>query len=154
MWGGGGGGGGGGDIEGEVFVQAFTPFHPAIQYARRHDYLGFYEQEIEFREALRYPPFARVALVTLRGRNEEKVQFSADHVRKELEALLAGFRDLILAGPGPAPLAKAESYYRFQIMIRTKAMSRLASVLDPWCETLALPDDVRLTLDIDPVDLM
>ena len=78
----------------------------------------------------------------------------AEAAKRELEALLAGFRDLILAGPGPAPLAKAESYYRFQIMIRTKAMSRLASVLDPWCETLALPDDVRLTLDIDPVDLM
>ncbi len=41
-----------GDIEGEVFVQAFTPFHPAIQYARRHDFLGFYEQELEFRRAV------------------------------------------------------------------------------------------------------
>src|SRR5438034_4733416 len=45
--------------EGEVFVQAFTPFHPAIQYARRHDFTGFYEQEIEFREQLRYPPASR-----------------------------------------------------------------------------------------------
>ncbi|HEY5346332.1 MAG TPA: primosomal protein N', partial [Verrucomicrobiae bacterium] len=45
-----------GDVEGEVFVQAFAPFHPAIQYARRHDFNGFYEQEIEFREQLKYPP--------------------------------------------------------------------------------------------------
>ena len=45
-----------GDIEGEVFVQAFTPFHPAIQFARRHDFEGFYEQEMEFREQLKYPP--------------------------------------------------------------------------------------------------
>jgi len=143
-----------GDIEGEVFVQAFTPFHPAIQFARRHDYIGFYEQEIEFREALKYPPFARVALVTLRGRNEEKVRFTADHVRKELEQFMGAIRDLIVAGPGPAPLAKAESYYRFQIMLRTRAMSRLASLLDPWSSQVELPEDVRLTLDIDPVDLM
>lgn len=143
-----------GDIEGEVFVQAFTPYHPAIQFARRHDYVGFYEQEIEFREALKYPPFARVALVTLRGRNEEKVQFTADHVRKELEKFAVTIRDLIVAGPGPAPLAKAESYYRFQIMLRTRAMSRLASILDPWACEVELPEDVRLTLDIDPVDLM
>lgn len=143
-----------GDIEGEVFVQAFTPYHPAIQFARRHDYVGFYEQEIEFREALKYPPFARVALVTLRGRNEEKVQFTADHVRKELEKFAVTIRDLIVAGPGPAPLAKAESYYRFQIMLRTRAMSRLASILDPWASEVELPEDVRLTLDIDPVDLM
>ena len=71
-----------GDVEGEVFVQTFTPFHPAIQYARRHDFAGFYEQEIEFREQLHYPPFTRVALLTLKGRNEDKVRFSAEHVRQ------------------------------------------------------------------------
>ena len=79
-----------GDVEGEVFVQAFTPFHPAIQYARRHDFVGFYEQEMEFREQLKYPPVARVALLTLKGRNEEKVKFSAEHVRRELDKLKAG----------------------------------------------------------------
>ena len=51
----GGGTGGRGDIEGEVVVQSFTPFHPAIQHARRHDFAGFYEQEIAFREQLKYP---------------------------------------------------------------------------------------------------
>src|SRR2546423_11479913 len=71
-----------GDVEGEVFVQAFAPFHPAIQYARRHDFIGFYEQEIEFRDQLKYPPASRVALLTLRGRNEDKVKFSAEHVKK------------------------------------------------------------------------
>src|SRR5207247_6561019 len=72
-----------GDIEGEVFVQAFTPFHPAIQYARRHDFRGFYEQEIEFRQQLKYPPFSRIALLTLKGRNEDKVKFSAEHLKRE-----------------------------------------------------------------------
>ena len=67
-----------GDIEGEVIVQAFTPFHPSIQFARRHDFEGFYEQEMEFREQLKYPPVSRIALLTLKGRNEEKVKFSAD----------------------------------------------------------------------------
>src|SRR5439155_1762342 len=76
-----------GDVEGEVVVQAFTPFHPAIQYARRHDFTGFYDQEIEFREQLKYPPHTRAALLTLKGRNEDKVKFSADHVRKELDML-------------------------------------------------------------------
>src|SRR5213076_1742913 len=76
-----------GEVEGEVVVQAFTPFHPAIQYARRHDFAGFYEQEIEFREQLKYPPVSRAALLTLKGRNEEKVRLSADHVRKEIEKL-------------------------------------------------------------------
>jgi len=180
-----------GDVEGEVFVQAFTPFHPAIQYARRHDFVGFYDQEIEFREQLKYPPISRMALLTLKGRNEEKVKFSAEHVRKELDKLVtsggekgkvgkgetesvtlfdlftppplfpsaplpaspAPFRDLIIAGPAPAPLLRAETFYRYQLMLRTRAMSRLSHALAQITMTLALPEDVTLTVDIDPVSL-
>jgi primosomal protein N' (replication factor Y) len=142
-----------GDIEGEVFVQSFTPFHPAIQYARHHDFTGFYDQEIEFREQLKYPPLTRIALLTLKGRNEDKVKFTAEHVRKELERALAGWKDLVLAGPGPAPLLRAETYYRYQLMVRTRQMSPLSRRLAKLQETLALPDDLTLTIDIDPVDL-
>jgi primosomal protein N' (replication factor Y) len=173
-----------GDVEGEVVVQAFTPFHPAIQYARRHDFAGFYEQEIEFREQLKYPPLTRAALLTLKGRNEDKVKFLADHVRKELDKLAeiesgkAGKRDsgndesnavsshsptfspahlprdLIIAGPAPAPLLRAETYYRYQLMLRTRQMSRLSQALAKLQETLSLPEDVSLTVDIDPVNLI
>jgi primosomal protein N' len=163
-----------GDIEGEVFVQAFTPFHPAIQYARRHDFVGFYEQEIEFREQLKYPPVGRVALLTLKGRNEEKVKFSAEHIAKEIEAKVKtftrgptaeepavgavgatgrGITDLVISGPAPAPLVRAENLYRYHILLRTRVMSRLSHLLAQLTTDLALPDDVTLAVDIDPVDL-
>jgi primosomal protein N' (replication factor Y) (superfamily II helicase) len=182
-----------GDVEGEVFVQAFAPFHPAIQFARRHDFNGFYEQEIEFREQLKYPPVSRVALLTLKGRNEEKVKFSAEHLKNELEKNLGSapvpgaavdvsstatelfgedakqsardarapqtkrgqnlFSDLIIAGPAPAPLLRAETFYRYQIMLRTRAMSALSRELARIIQPLALPEDVTLAVDIDPVNL-
>ena len=142
-----------GDIEGEVFVQAFTPFHPAIQYARRHDFPGFYEQEIEFRRQLQYPPLSRIALLTMKGRNEEKVKFVADHVRRELEKTLTDFKHLILAGPAPAPLLRAETYYRYQIMLREKRMSSLSARLAELLQNASLPEDVSLSVDIDAVDL-
>ena len=143
-----------GDVEGEVFVQAFTPFHPAIQCARRHDFASFYEQEIEFRGQLKYPPISRVALLTLKGRNEDKVKFSADHLKREVESGLRGLKDLIVAGPAPAPLLRAETYYRYQIMLRTRQMSALSRTLAKLVESLSLPEDVALTVDIDPADLM
>jgi primosomal protein N' (replication factor Y) len=142
-----------GDVEGEVFVQAFTPFHPAIQYARRHDYTGFYDQEIEFREQLKYPPVTRVALLTLKGRNEDKVKFSAEHLKRELQKGLTEFKDLILMGPAPAPLLKAETFYRHQIMLRARAMSKLSQTLANILPLVTLPEDVTLSLDIDPVNL-
>jgi primosomal protein N' (replication factor Y) len=143
-----------GDVEGEVFVQAFTPFHPAIQYARRHDFAGFYEQEIEFRRQLNYPPASRIALLLLKGRNEEKVNFSAAHVRHEIEKWSGAFPDMILAGPAPAPLARTESKYRFHIMLRTRQMTRLSQRLAGLIASLTLPEEVAMTVDIDPVNLM
>ena len=176
-----------GDVEGEVFVQAFTPFHPAIQYARRHDFNGFYEQEMEFRAQLKYPPCSRVALITLKGRNEEKVKFVAEHLKEALEKRLNSksapppvtsqsatlfdqfeasattpapsalpktvFKDLVLAGPAPAPLLRAETYYRYQIMLRTRAMSSLSRELAGILPSQNLPQDVTLAVDIDPVNL-
>jgi hypothetical protein len=130
-----------------------------------------------------------VALLTLKGRNEQKVQLAADHVRKELERLTAGslarepvpkpveadatlfdavpvtpavaaeasvalpFNDLVIAGPAPAPLLRAETFYRYQIMLRTRAMTRLSRALARITSGLGLPDDVALTTDIDPVSL-
>jgi primosomal protein N' (replication factor Y) len=142
-----------GDIEGEVFVQAFTPFHPAIQFARRHDFEGFYEQELEFREQLKYPPVGRIALLTLKGRNEEKVKFSADYLKHELEKAVGDIKDLVIAGPAPAPLVKAETYYRYQIMLRAQRMTALSQRLALLIRSLTLPEDVTLAVDIDPVNL-
>jgi primosomal protein N' (replication factor Y) len=142
-----------GDIEGEVFVQALTPFHPAIQCARRHDYQSFYEQEVAMRAELKYPPFGRVALLTLKGRNEEKVKFSADHLKRELEKRLADFKDLKLLGPAPAPLLRAETYYRYQIMLRVQKMPPVSQRLAELTQASAWPEDVTLSVDIDPVNL-
>jgi len=135
-------------------VQAFTPFHPAIQYARRHDFNGFYEQEMEFRRQLRYPPVSRIALLLLRGRNEEKVKFSADYVRGQLAKSTGAISDLIIKGPAAAPLARTKTEYRWQIMLLTRQMSRLSLALAELEAGLTLPDEVRMTVDIDPVNLM
>ncbi|MEI6342235.1 MAG: primosomal protein N' [Verrucomicrobiota bacterium] len=143
-----------GDVEGEVFVQSFTPFHPAIQFSRRHDYQGFYEAEVETREALKYPPFSRIALLTLRGRNEDKVRLSAEYLRKELDRRVGAWPGIVIAGPAPAPLLKAESFFRHQLMVRCKAMSRLAVALAQLEAEATLPEDVRLVIDVDPVSLM
>ena len=142
-----------GDIEGEVFVQSFTPFHPAIQCARRHDFEGFYQQEIEFREQLKYPPLSRMALLTLKGRNEEKVKFSADYLKQELDKAVGDLKDLVVAGPAPAPLLRAETYYRYQIMLRTQRMATLSQRLAGLVRSLTLPEDVSLSVDVDPVGL-
>ena len=139
-----------GQLPGEVFVQTRVPFHPAIQFARHHDYLGFAEQELEFRRSLHYPPYERFILITARGRNEEKTRFVLEQLEREL-AKLPGAE---ITGPSPAPIARVDERYRFQIFLRTKRITALTPHLRPIVMERAWPDDVRVTVDVDPVNLM
>jgi primosomal protein N' len=84
--------------------------------------------------------------------NEEKVKLSADHVKRELEKF--AFPNLIIAGPAPAPLARAETKFRYQLMLRTKQMSKLSHRLADLNKNIALADDVAMMIDVDPVNLM
>ena len=143
-----------GEVEGEVVVQTFSPVHPAIQFARRHDYEGYFDAEMEFREQLYYPPFTRAAMLTLRGRSEQKVSFSADYLKKQIEPIVETITDLQVSGPAPAPLLRAETFYRYQLMLRTRRMSELSRCLAAVASGLNLPDEVALTIDIDPVNLL
>ena len=142
-----------GEVEGDVFVQSFTPFHAAIQYARRHDYLGFYEQEMEFRKDTEYPPTSRMAMITLKGKNEEKLKMSGTHLKSVIEAIREEIKDLALAGPSPAPLERAENFFRYQIMLKTKRMSQLSHRLADIQQSTKLPEGVQTIIDIDPVSM-
>ena len=104
-----------GEVSGEVFVQTHTPFHPAIQFARHHDFPGFWEQESEFRRKTNFPPFQHMILVTLRSPSETHAAFSADtlarRIREALEAglLPGGYASSAILGPRPWRRATANT---------------------------------------------
>jgi primosomal protein N' (replication factor Y) len=142
-----------GDVEGEVVVQSFTPFHPAVQYARQHDFIGFYEQEMEFREQLKYPPISRLICITARSRSEAKASFYAQALTRELQKRLP--KSLaIVAGPSPAPLAKVQNQYRFQVMLRTQQIVQLVERLSPVIASFKPQEDVSVIVDVDPISLL
>ena len=58
------------------------------------------------------------------------------------------------ARPAPAPLLRAETFYRYQLTLQTRQMTELSRRLAILTETLTLPDDLTLTVDVDPVDLL
>jgi primosomal protein N' (replication factor Y) len=118
-----------GDVEGEVVVQSFTPFHAAIQYARQHDYLGFYDQEIEYRNQLRYPPATRLVCLTIRSRSEEKAKFTAAALGRELKKHVVDAHDT-MGEPTPAPLARIQNLFRYQIIVRSDQIMRLTEALN------------------------
>jgi len=116
-----------------VVVQAFTPFIPTIQYARRHDYTGFYTQEIEFRPELSTRPSAAS------HSSPSKAQRRQGEIRRRPPAKGTGFGVERHQRPGDRRARtrrrwlRAQTFYRYHIMLRTRQMSGLSTVgcVDP-----------------------
>jgi primosomal protein N' (replication factor Y) (superfamily II helicase) len=141
-----------GDVEGEVVVQTFTPFSPSIQYARHHDFEGFAEQELEFRRAFGFPPYRRMVLITLRSQSLERAAFCALTLSRKLrEGLPEG---AVCGESAPAPLAKAKTYHRFQVVLRGPSARHLARHVRGVFDGLPMPSDVFAAVDVDPVSLL
>jgi primosomal protein N' (replication factor Y) len=141
-----------GDVEGEVFVQSFTPFHPAIQYARHHDFDGFWEEEIEHRRQFDYPPFTHMVILGLRSQHQARAEFSAVTLARRLKELLPA--GTTLNEPAPAPLEKSHGFYRYQLLLRSRQILRLSRALRGVLDKLTFPEDVMVTVDVDPYQLL
>src|SRR5438046_9784447 len=57
-----------GEQRGEAIVQTIYPDHYSIQLACRQDYPAFFERELRFRKAMRYPPLVSLVNTILRAR--------------------------------------------------------------------------------------
>jgi primosomal protein N' (replication factor Y) len=141
-----------GDVEGEVLVQTFTPFSPSIQFARHHDFDGFAEQELEFRERFGFPPFARMVLITLRAQVRERAEFTGQTLVRKLKEKIT--KNSSIGECVPAPLEKAHGYHRFQIALRGPSARALSSAIQQTLAVLPLPEDVFVAVDVDPVNLL
>jgi primosomal protein N' (replication factor Y) (superfamily II helicase) len=141
-----------GERGGEVFVQTHTPFHPAIQFARHHDYAGFVEQELEFRKALGYPPYRRALMLLWRGRNEEKTCYVAAQVMKSIREAVAPLGEL--GELAPAPIARIDYYYRYHALLLTTRVLECARRLRSFVWDQEYPEGVRLTMDVDPLSVL
>src|SRR5246127_3676308 len=137
-----------GEITGEVFVQTSTPFSPSIQFARHHDFDGFWEQESEFRERCDYPPYVHLILVQVRSKHQRLAEFTAQTVHRRLAEQLDDATTLHPAVP--APIERTKSYYRFQILLRTRNAKRLSARIKQVLDRLTLPDEVQVAVDVDP----
>jgi len=142
-----------GDVSGEVIVQTYTPFSPAVQAARRVDFEGFCDQELEFRKELSYPPFAHLVCITLRGKSEEQVGFSANALALQIRRNAPPGR-FMTSEPVPAPLARAKGYYRYQLMLRGPSTRTMTQPVKAALSKITFPRGVTCTVDVDALSLM
>jgi primosomal protein N' (replication factor Y) len=141
-----------GDMAGEVYVQSSTPFSPSIQFARHHNFEGFWEQEIDFRERCDYPPFLHLLMVHIRSEHQRRAEFTAETIHRRLSEKLD--QGVTLHPVVPAPIERSKGYYRYQILLRTRSIRRLSKGVRSIIERLTFPDDVHVSVDVDPYQVL
>ncbi len=141
-----------GDKPGRVLVQTYSPDHYALQCALNHDYQAFYQQEIAFREPLGYPPFGHLVNLVMAGNDPEKVLRTGELLSRQLDHY---GQDVEVLGPAPCPLARLRGKTRSQILLKSDLrlpLHRLLQYLVPLSKQI--PSGVKLTVDVDPIDML
>ncbi|MGF1656073.1 MAG: primosomal protein N' [Verrucomicrobiales bacterium] len=141
-----------GEMEGEVFVQTYTPESAAIQFARHHNYQGFWDAESETRHSLHYPPYTHLVLLAFRGRNEDLVKFTAENFERRLQ-VVEWEGQVTISPANPAPIAKIQDEFRYHIILRTTKVKALNEKLRGMVLGQSSAD-VRIIIDVDATNLL
>lgn len=136
-----------GELEGEVIVQTFTPHSPSIQYARHHDFDGYAEQELQFRNQFLYPPFSHCALLGTRSTHERRAEFTLENLHKRLSKDCPG--QIEIGEVMPSPLAKAHGQFRYQLMLKSTSARALHQHVQRTLAATPPPEDVTIVFDMD-----
>ncbi len=144
-----------GTIPGQVILQAVDTEQYAIKAAATHDAAGFYRQELEFRQEAGYPPFSHLAAYAISGLSEQGVTEQAEAAARLLMRLKGELKVRVeILGPAPAPIYRLRNRFRRQILLKAPNRNDLHRLLALWRCRAKVDANVRISVDIDPVDLM
>ncbi|HEX4916199.1 MAG TPA: primosomal protein N' [Vicinamibacterales bacterium] len=138
-----------GERSGEAIIQSLMPNHYSIRLACLQDYRAFYEKEIEFRRAMRYPPQVAMVNIVVRGRTFEEAMDGAH----DLADAARGAKGFAILGPAPAPLTKLRGEHRAQFFLKgtsRKAMREALQLAVARLPKLAK----RISIDVDPLSML
>jgi len=143
------------DQGGKVIVQTFSPDHPAVQAAARHDYTGFATGELPMRKMFGYPPYGEMIRMVIRGPKAEMTMEWAGHVASELKRLLAVHGEKIrILGPVPAAIARLREKFRFQVQLLGPDGAVLRAAMREVMAAIKPAEDVEAIVDVDPISML
>lgn len=138
------------ELPGEVIIQTSDPDSAVLKFAARADFVGFAAAELKMREELVFPPYCRLALVTLKSEDADLVASWAEMYAKSL-AKCAG---LAVSDAMPSAVEKADGWYRWQIVLRAKTAGPIVNAWRWICAERPPKKDLRTAIDIDAQNLV
>nr|WP_315065515.1 primosomal protein N' [uncultured Haemophilus sp.] len=137
--------------QGEVVLQTHYPDHPLLTTLLEKGYQAFAEETLKLRHNMGLPPFSFQALFKAQCRHSEEAENALSQLASFFyEQKIEGLQVL---GPIPAPFSKKAGQYRWQLLLQHTSRKQLQSALSRYSPELIKSSQVRLILDVDPLDL-
>lgn len=138
--------------KGKVFVQTSEPDNKILIHVRNHDYKSYYDEEIESRRKLYYPPFSKIINIYIKNKDPKEVDEAAALMANSLRQI---FGNRVL-GPQKPVISRVATYYLQQIMLKievTASMTKVKHILRTLYESLARDPRIKssaIYYDVDP----
>ena len=141
------------ELPGEVFIQTRDPSARTIIFAAKGNYDKFAESELVGRKECFLPPFCRLSAITVRAKDERLAENWAQMYAESLKAYAKTVGDLKVGDAVPGAMAKADGWYRWQIVMRSPVNSKIVGAWRWISKVRSPPADVRIVIDIDAMNL-
>jgi len=143
-----------GETPGKVVLQTYFQDHYAVQFAAQHDFIGFYEKELQFRSWMHYPPYSALANVLVRGdKLDEVLRWSGVLGLWFSKTRHEGIRVL---GPAVAPILRLKRDYRYHFVVKSASREKLNALLRSmlaYATQQKIPR-TQVIVDVDAIWLM
>ena len=146
-----------GEFKGRVFFQTYNPEFYALESAKSQNYADFYKKEIVSREDFDYPPFSQIIRIIMSSTNKFRAEKSAQEIALRLRTMTGKFgytERLDVLGPTPCVIERINSLWRFQILIKNRLEDKGHQFISSFLNKINAPKDIRMTVDVDPLDIL
>ena len=146
-----------GEFAGKVLFQTYNPDFYALESAKSQNYTEFYETEIAARNEFDYPPFSQIIRLVLSSANNFRAEKSAQEIALRLCMMIEKFgisERLEVLGPTPCVIERINGQYRFQILIKNKLDMKGHQFISGFLNRITLPKDIKMVVDVDPLDIL
>jgi len=137
--------------EGFVIIQTFNPEHYAIELTKSHDYLKFYEKEMNIRRQLKYPPYYYLCNIKISGGDAMYVLGEAQKIKRSLERNLI---NVIILGPSTASVFKMNNIFRYNIILKYKSEANLYEIVSKILDHYKTYNKIKVDVDFNPSQML
>ncbi|MCH8288056.1 MAG: primosomal protein N' [Candidatus Marinimicrobia bacterium] len=144
--------------QGQAIVQTFNPDKLPVKSVSSEEQEEFYEKLLKERKLLDYPPFGRLIVLETSALDQRSAKDASKKVGDLLKIGKSGYEVL---GPAPAVIEKLRKRYRWRIMVRisesgTRRLNATKKIIKNKITEVrkTLPGRVRLSIDVDPVNML